>query len=340
MYTLHQQVFTLSFLANVADGKTGTVATLQANAAAAIQEKLSDPVVVAQLGSSWQLVWGPIIVQEPESDVADNAMVVYRGTSAGAPVYVVGVAATNSGSKFDQDVEDRDVGSTVPFDRNGARIAAGTHAGVQNLKGMTDPAGGSLQSFLESQAASDATLIFAGHSLGGALSPTLALDLVVNDGFAPANWKDVFVYPSAGPTPGNQSFRDLFANTFVQQPAAEAWNAWNMDVVNSLDIVPRAWNQLPSLPALYPLPVPGAAVQVLVNAVIAKDRLGTTNVYAPLPPSTFTGQFNPSAPPKRGARLLPLPAYVPVYSDQAFYQHIAAYLETIVPELVPVLQQT
>lgn len=244
MYTLQQQVFTLSFLSNAADGKTGSIATLQANAATTINGKLSNPTVVAQLGSSWQIVWGPIVVQEPASDVADNAMVVYRGTSAGGPVYVVGIAATNSGSQFDQDEEDRNVGSTVPFDGTGARIAAGTSAGVQDLKAMTDPAGGSLQSFLESQAATNATIIFAGHSLGGALSPTLALDLVVNDGFAPAKWKDVFVYPSAGPTSGNQRFRDLFANTFVPQPAAEAWNSWNMDVVNSLDIVPRAWNQL------------------------------------------------------------------------------------------------
>jgi Lipase (class 3) len=338
MYTLHQQVFTLSFLSNAADKQTGSVANLQAKAASVINEKLSNPAVVAQLGSSWQIVWGPIVFQEPASNVADNAMVVYRGTNAEGPVYVVGIAATNAGSQFDQDQEDRNVGSTVPFDGNGAWIAAGTSEGVQNLKAMTDPAGGSLQSFLESQAASKATLIFAGHSLGGALSPTLALDLVVNHGFARTKWQDVFVYPSAGPTPGNQAFRELFANTFVPQTAAEAWNAWNMDVVNSLDIVPRAWSQLPSLPTLYPYPAADAEVLVLVNTLIVEDELSTTNLYATLPTSSFTGQFNPSPPPVPGARLLPLPVYVPNYSDQAYYQHIAAYLETIVPELVPVLQ--
>ena len=284
---------------------------------------------------------GPIVIQEPGSDAADNAMVVYRGASAGSPVYVVGIAATNSKSKFDQDEEDRNVGSTVPFDGNGARIAAGTSMGIRNLKAMTDPSGGPLQSFLQSQAASNATLVFAGHSLGGALSPTLALDLVVNERFAPTSWKDVFVYPSAGPTSGNQRFHDLFVKTFVPQPATEAWNAWNMDVVNSLDIVPRAWNQLPSLPALYRLPpTTEAEVLGLLDAVIARDGLGTRNVYVPLPASSFIGQFNVSAPPKPGARLLPLPAYVPGYSDQAFYQHIEAYLETIVPDLAPVLSQT
>lgn len=340
MYTLQQQVFALSFLSNAADQQTGSVADLQANAAGVINEKLTNPAVVAQLGSSWKIVWGPIVFQEPASDVADNAMVVYQGTGAVGPVYVVGIAATNAGSQFDQDVEDRDVGSTVPFDGNGAWIAAGTSVGVQNLKAMTDPAGGSLQSFLESRAASNATLIFAGHSLGGALSPTLALDLVVNQGLDRTKWKDVFVYPSAGPTPGNPAFRDLFAATFAQQAAAEAWNAWNMDVVNSLDIVPRAWSQLPSLPALYPYPAAvRAAIQVMVDALIVKDRLSTTNVYATLPTSSFTGKVNPSPPPVPGARLLPLPVYVPKYSDQAHYQHIAAYLETIVPELVPVLQR-
>lgn len=339
MYTLQQQVFTLSFLSNAADKQTGSVAQLQATAAKVINEKLTNPAVIAQLGSSWKIVWGPIVIQEPASDVADNTMVVYQGTSAEGPVYVVGIAATNAGSQFDQDEEDRDVGSTVPFYRNGAWIAAGTSAGLQNLKAMTDPAGGSLQSFLESRAAANATLIFAGHSLGGALSPTLALDLVVNQGLDRAKWKSVFVYPSAGPTPGNQAFHDLFAATFPQQPAAEAWNAWNMDVVNSLDIVPRAWNQLPSLPSLYPqYPAAGAAVLGMVTALIVKDRLSTTNVYATLPTSSFPGQPNPSPPPTPGARLLPLPAYVPKYSDQALYQHIAAYLQTIIPELVPVLQ--
>ncbi len=338
MYTLQQQVFTLSFLSNAADQQTGTVAALQANAATVIRGKLSEASVVAQLGTSWQLVWGPIIFQEPASDVADNAMVVYQGTSAEGPMYVVGIAATNAGSRFDQDQEDRNVGTTVPFDRNGAWIAAGTSLGVRNLKAMTDPAGGSLQSFLESQAAANATLIFAGHSLGGALSPTLALDLVVNHGLARTKWKDVFVYPSAGPTPGNQAFRDLFADTFAQQPAAEPWNAWNMDVVNSLDMVPRAWNQLPSLPTLYPYPAADTEVRIMVKKLIVEDRLDTTNLYATLPTSSFPGQLNPSPPPVPGARMLPLPGYVPHYTDQAHYQHIAAYLETIVPELAPVLQ--
>jgi hypothetical protein len=95
-----------------------------------------------------------------------------------------------------------------------------------------------------------------------------------------------------------------------------------------------------ALPALYPLPAVKAEVQVLVDEVIARDGLGTRNVYATLPASSFTGQFNPSPPPAPGARLLPLPVYVPGYSDQAFYQHIAAYLATIVPELAPVLGQT
>jgi hypothetical protein len=98
MYTLQQQVFTLSFLANAADQLTGSVAVLQTKAAAVINGKLSNPAVAAQLGSSWQIVWGPIVCQEPASDVADNAMVVYQGTAAAGPVYVVGIAATNAGS--------------------------------------------------------------------------------------------------------------------------------------------------------------------------------------------------------------------------------------------------
>lgn len=336
MYTLQQQVFTLSFLSNAAFNHTGSPAVLQTGATSLIDSMLSNATVIAQIGSSWHIVWGPIVFQAPSSDAADNMMVVYQGTSGGSPVYVVGIAATNGLSQFDVQEEDLDVGSTVPFGSNGAWISTGTSTGVQKLEAMTDPAGGSLQSFLASKAASNATLIFAGHSLGGALSPTLALDLAVNHGFALTKWANVFVYPSAGHTPGNQKFSALFAQTFRQQPGGEAWNAWNMDVVNSIDVVPRAWSQLQTLPTLYPLLLSEApGVLKIVTKLTREDHLHTTNVYAILPTSSFGGRFNPSppsAPPPGGAL-----ATVPKFYEQAYYQHIRVYLETIVPELVPLL---
>jgi hypothetical protein len=187
MYTLQQQAFTLSFFANAASRLTGTVAQLQTDAATKINGLLNEQLVTQQIGS-WHIVWGPIVIQEPGSSVADNAMVVYQGANGGNPVYVVGVAATNALSQFDVQVEDLDVASTVAFGSNGAAVSAGTSIGVKNLETMTDPNhGGTLQSFLQSKAARNATLIFAGHSLGGALAPALALDLAVHQGFDVTN---------------------------------------------------------------------------------------------------------------------------------------------------------
>jgi hypothetical protein len=107
-----------------------------------------------------------------------------------------------------------------------------------------------------------------------------------------------------------------------------------MDVVNSLDIVPRAWSELPSLPALYPQLGPAArlAVQGLVTALSAEDHLNTQG-YTVLPTSSFSGQYNPSpgtAPPSPI-----LSSLVPRYYNEAYYQHIWGYLDAIIPELSP-----
>ena len=340
MYSLQQQAFTLSFFSNAASRQTGTVAQLQTYAMTQIQGLLGEQVVTDNIGT-WKIVWGPIVVQE-DSNVADNVMVVYQGTSGGNPVYVVGVAATNGLSRFDVQVEDLEVASTVAFGSNGARISQGTSTGVTNLEGMTDPHGGTLQSFLESKAAPNATLIFAGHSLGGALAPTLALDLAVNRAFDVTRWANVFVYPSAGPTPGDKAFSGLFARNFPPRQTAagaEPWNVWNMDVVNTLDIVPRAWSELPTLPKLYPQLGPSAefAVKGLVTTLELTDGINLQG-YTVLPTSSFSGQYNPS-PPTAPPSLI-LSNLAPRYYDEAYYQHIASYIETLIPELSGLFPQT
>ncbi|MEN9864973.1 MAG: hypothetical protein RL748_563 [Pseudomonadota bacterium] len=60
------------------------------------------------------------------------------------------------------------------------------------------------QQFLNSKVNANDTLIFTGHSLAGALSPTMAMFLYSD----PANsgWKSIHVQPSAGATPGNAAF--------------------------------------------------------------------------------------------------------------------------------------
>lgn len=334
MYTLQQQVFTLSWLSNDAAGSIGTAQGLEAAVVTRIDRALTDPRVTAYIGN-WQIAWGPVIFENSgtagPSDVADNTAAVFKGTDGGNPVYVVAIAGTNFISAYGWLDEDAVGPTPVPFS-GAAWIAAGTHRGLEVLEGLVDPQHGPLQPFLESLASSDATLVFTGHSLGGALSPTLALDLVVNRNFDRSRWANVYVYPSAGPTPGNQAFSDLFAATFpaVSTPGGAPWQVWNQDVVNKMDVVPRAWNDLRSLPSLYAPNVVSPVIASIVGFLTLKEDL-LVNRYAPLPASPIAGSWYPLASSSDSPFFM--------YLEEAMYQHIGFYLETIIPEIAPFLRE-
>lgn len=139
--------------------------------------------------------------------------------------FVVAVAATNPLSAYDLLGEDASVnpitswpyGQTLPSGGSfpaAVAIAPGTIAGVNILQAMKDSTNQSLWKFLITQGQLD-----------------------------PSQWAQVYVYPTAGPTPGNEGFSALFAGLFPQTTAGEQpWQVWNSLLWNSLDIVPHAWN--------------------------------------------------------------------------------------------------
>src|SRR5690606_9417280 len=132
------------------------------------------------------------------------------------PTYVVAIAATNPSSLYDWETEDFSVAAVVnwttynpsnfaPSAFNGIDpyISKGTATGVGILLGLISPGDAAapnttLQQFLASLSPDpDTAIIFCGHSLAGALSPTLALYLKENkdlDAFGVT-----LVYPTAGP---------------------------------------------------------------------------------------------------------------------------------------------
>ncbi|WP_372070225.1 triacylglycerol lipase (plasmid) [Tistrella mobilis] len=280
-YDLNQTVFSLSLASNaVADIKattSGYNTELTAYMAAGLtggtlQDLSSDgafadyqgpawpgffPTMNSQLaGGDWQVVWGPCVWVAPLkhgskilSLYATNSM--YVGWSPSLNTYVVAIAATNAANVMDWIDEDFDVYArttstwppTIPFTEKRhevlpagtPQISAGTATGISALLGMTDPKQGSLQSFLASKADSSATLWFTGHSLAGALSPTLAFYLYPDP--TKSSWGTINLLPSAGATPGNQAWLDLFTAGY---PDAT-------DLVNMHDVVPRAWNMLPTV---------------------------------------------------------------------------------------------
>lgn len=218
-------------------------------------------------GGDWSVVWGPCVYPRPVSSLfhetyyeAANSM--YVAYSPSLSTYVVAIAGTNPISHYDWDSEDFDVSPEymaewppqMPFDRQQhtpysgvAAISAATATGVSNLlTQLTDPDHqGSLPDFLKSVENSKDMLIFCGHSLGGALAPTLAFYIYPQP--AQSGWGQVLVLPLAGPTPGNGLFAQQFNAAYPPVPAegvSAAYGRWNTDFANSADAVPHAWNQL------------------------------------------------------------------------------------------------
>lgn len=278
-FPLLQQVFSLSMWSNTAaKTKDSTPSALGGILYTNFTDKQS---TYAAYVPDWSIVWGPavftagdsgnslvseagILMPKNSTGMADNAILVAHNATSNT--YVVAIAATNPQSVYDWLNEDFQTDSAVPFNPVGApldpsvtygNISAGTKLGItilQNLMPQAAPKDGptipeigvTLQSYLASVASTDATLIFTGHSLGGALSPTLAFSLYPSK-TAQAVWERVLVLPTAGATPGDGTFATAFNTvfpTYVDPNSTTLPNTFNNDLWNSYDVVPHAWDHL------------------------------------------------------------------------------------------------
>lgn len=337
-FNLYQQVFALSAMSNWDSGPSEekkTVQELESDLAAKIDSALASSQLQNLIGT-WKRVWGPVIFQYDNSGVADNAMYVAQGTDGdNQPVYVVAIAGTNAISAYDAQTEDLDVGTLAPLPSNpsGPQILSqGTFFGVQRLEAMVypNPATGasslSLVQYLNGLGSTGGTLIFTGHSLGGALSPALAVDLVSYGGLQTDNFKDIYVYPTAGPTPGTSEFASLFTVTFpLISTSTNTYQSWNGLVWNNLDIVPHAWAQLGQIRSLYEpsINIPLiSCISTLVGLAEARAASAGRGVYAQIQSSgAMQGTFNNSLPSTGDAGC--------DFLQQAYYQHIAGYFEML-----------
>lgn len=328
-----QQVYTMTHLVNSEASVQGeTAAQLQAALESTIQASLSSPGYQALIGSAWTLAWGPCVYQNQGSGVVDNAMFVAQNTDSNT--FVIAIAGTSFHSAFDKITEDASVNPIMawPYEQTmpsgatfpaGVSIAEGTSTGVDILQDMQDSTGQPLEAFLQSVQSSSATLIFTGHSLGGALAPTLACALITQGALDLSQWGHVYVYPTAGPTPGNGAFVTLFQTLFPQTTVgAQPWQVWNALLWNNLDVVPHAWNSttMSQILGLYePTVSPGPAT---IGLVLGAEKRASGQGYQQLPSNgPLTGTI---IPPSQIPDPMVNPAVNPFLAE-ALYQHIDAY---------------
>jgi hypothetical protein len=278
-----QTIFAISALSNIGFTKYGTQQELEDSISKEIKTVL-DNKLVKRLFGEWQVVWGVGVFQSQftakTSKQADNVMFVAKGSFVGetTPQYIISIAG--SLTMYDYIIEDFWVSETVSwadvlenstFDP-APMISKGTDVGLKNLLNMA-PGGVRLLKFLKSitdAPGEKVDIIVAGHSLGGALSSTLALYLADRRDLWDKNNKALLsVVPSAGPTAGNREF----ANYYDQQLGPVTTRIWN-----SIDLVPHLWHKscLEQIPGLY-LPEYPVCELVEVMVEVAKKMSQNTD---------------------------------------------------------------
>lgn len=209
----------------------------------------------------WEIVWGPCVYTLPFAKLQDNMLFVTRQKSDPSN-YVVATRGTNGSAVLDWLEEDFSVWEKVEWPLPAGikvdgipKISTATHTGVDALLNKMVPipnlpgAGENVAAFLtKAAAAGKISVTFTGHSLGGALAPTLALwfkqSQHLPDQWDPAGNAAVTTIPFAGATAGDAAFAAYFNGLFG--------NGCDR-IHNTLDIVPHAWqtSDLKELPGLY-----------------------------------------------------------------------------------------
>lgn len=298
------QTFALSMFASAIQNDTGQDLGLRASKQ--INEALANAAPVID---GWQIVWGPAVLVQPEGPAySENLMYVVQRIAAPSQ-YVIAIAGTNFNSPVDSLVEDLFVYKQVSWLYDiaalGAKISLGSAIGLLNLQSMKPAAtlpgaGTTLLDFLRTIVSEKVHITVAGHSLGGALAPTLALWLAdTAQGLVfpwdPKKNATIGAQSFAGPTAGNGAFAfhsGVKLGTLLSP------------VYNTLDVVPHAWQELntPSLSELAKIYAPDLAppradlsYAALLVVIGAFRLLALNGGYSPLPNlRSIPGTYDPS----------------------------------------------
>ncbi len=199
VYDLSQTAYLFSMVSNSVSDSLGTAPCL----AQQLTDNVNKFIGYGGAGlagvSDWTITWGPGVYQSPTntSHLADNAAVVVFSPTLNT--YILAIAGTNPQDCYDWLTEDIDVGpnalvnfpiefvhGTPPVNvgvQGQSQVSLGTALGLYGV--LQEMSGASLNTgFVQLQTylatltpGSGATLIVAGHSLGGALSAALGLQI-------------------------------------------------------------------------------------------------------------------------------------------------------------------
>ncbi|MEU1546193.1 hypothetical protein [Nocardia sp. NPDC005745] len=266
----------------------------------------------------WEIVWGPGVALFDTDLYAVNALYMVRSTEDRSR-YVIAMAGSTDALVFDWLVEDSFILQTPWFANNAALHTIGTAIGVKTLinirpSGHRPGAGHTLPEFLSALGDKAIDLTVTGHSLGGALSLTLALFLRDTQWLWDNSEKaKISVLSTAGPSFCNQEFVD-YTTRRLQRVQRYA---------NDLDLVPHMWNpaDIDGAKALYSKnnrPAPGG-MEVVFDLLEAQASV--SGQYAHFEPSSgvFQGTFNNEIDQTQGSTPDDL------YWNQVGYQHIGGY---------------
>lgn len=276
-------------LANLPSGRLGTRRKLESETEALLNKIFEDPRIIKLIGK-WQLVWGPKVYKKSKLlvGVADNAMYVAQNVSDTSQ-FVVAISGTNPISVEGWMIEDFKISppTTWPYSESAGNITNGTNIGMNVLLKTLKDDDKTLFKYLADQVSNQEdslSVTVTGHSLGGALSPVTALALFDSqgvplnepNGWDPLSKSKISVLPSAGPTPGDEVWRDYYESKLGEN-TDRIWNA--------IDIVPHAWDasMLEKIPCLYtPTISASKSIQTLVNDTIKSSQKFESEGGSPL----------------------------------------------------------
>ncbi len=198
----------------------------------------------------WKLAWGPGI-----SPGMGNMMYVAVDSTQDSICYTIAIRGTvwKFPSNMEEDMKVWKL-NKYPYGGTGDSVAAGSLGGLDTLLATTDPVTGlSLRSFLDSIPQGKLKMYITGHSLGGALATLMSAWFMDNNY---ANKFRMKTYTFAAPSVGNESFVNRY------RLMINGVNAESHRVVNSKDIVPYGWSNIPGIiinqiPTLVPLEIVG-----------------------------------------------------------------------------------